>query len=373
MIPVCTPLLSGNEKKYLLDCIASNWISSSGRYIKDFEEQFSRYCGVRFGVATTSGTTALHLAFAALGIGKGDEVIMPTFNIASTAFAALYCGARPVFVDSQKDTWNIDPQRIERVITRRTKAIVPVHIYGHPCDMDAIMRIARKHKLIVIEDAAEAHGAEYRGWKVGGIGDVGCFSFYGNKIITCGEGGMVVTDNKKWAERMQTLKNLSFLKEKRFWHKAIGFNYRMTNMQAALGLAQFEKIEEMAAMRRRNAAIYNALLRDVPGMTLPAERPGVKNVYWMYSLLVGKPFAVGRDALMKQLKEMGVESRTFFIPMHRQPVLKKMGVVSGGKFPVADDISRRGIYLPSGSGLKKKDIAYVCDCVRKIGRGRDDF
>lgn len=366
MIPVCTPLLGSLEKKYLMDCITSNWISSSGKYIKTFEDKFSRYCDVKHGVTTTSGTTALHLAFAAIGIGKDDEVIMPTFNIASTAFASIYCGAKPVFVDSQQDTWNIDPEKIEKKITKRTRAIVAVHMYGHPCDMAAIMHIARRHKLIVVEDAAEAHGAEYHGKKAGGIGDISCFSFYGNKVITSGEGGMVVTNKKKWADRCRILKNLSFLKEKRFWHKEIGFNYRMTNMQAALGLAQLEQIEEMVEKRRRNAAIYNSLLKNVPGLTLPVERPDVKNIYWMYSIVIDKSFGKTRSGLMKQLKEMGVESRTFFIPMHQQPILKKMKIVDNKKYPVADDIAKRGLYLPSGSGLKRKEIQYVCDCIRKM-------
>jgi len=366
MIPVCMPLLGKLEKEYLLDCINTNWISSSGKYIKLFEEQFSRYCQTKYGVTATSGTAALHLAFTAAGIGKGDELIMPVFNIASPAFAAIYCGAKPIFVDSESDTWNMDPAQIERKITRRTKAIVPVHIYGHPCDMTAIMRIARKHKLIVVEDAAEAHGAEYRGKKVGGIGDMGCFSFYGNKIITCGEGGMVVTNKKKWADRMRSLKNLSFLPEKRFWHKELGFNYRMTNMQAALGSAQFERIDEMTECRRKNAILYNSRLKDIPGVTLPVERPLTKNVYWMYSILIDKNFGRNRNELIKRLKSMGVESRTFFIPMHQQPVLKKMQVASNGRYPVAEDIAKRGLYLPSGSGLKKKEIEYVCDCIQKI-------
>jgi len=366
MIPVCTPFVGKLEKKYLLDCIETNWISSSGKYIREFENKFSQYCGTKYGITTTNGTSALHLVFAAIGISKNDEVIMPSFNIASPAFAALYCGAKPVFVDSQSDTWNIDPEKIEEKITSRTKAIVAVHMYGHPCEMKAIMRIARRHKLIVIEDAAEAHGAEYCGQKVGGIGDISCFSFYGNKIITCGEGGMVVTNRKKWADRCQNLKNLGFLKEKRFWHKEIGFNYRMTNMQAAIGLAQFERIEEMVARRRKNAALYNRLLKDIPGVTLPIERADVKNVYWMYSILVGKKFGMSRDALMSRLKEKGIDSRTFFIPMNQQPILKKMGIISKEKYPVAEDIAKRGLYLPSGSGLTKKEIEYVCDCVRKI-------
>jgi len=293
---------------------------------------------------------------------------MPSFSIASTAFAAIYCGAKPVFVDSQPDTWNIDPKKIEQKITNRTKVIIPVHTYGHPCDMKAIMRIARKHKLIVVEDAAEAHGAEYCGKKVGGIGDIGVFSFYGNKIITCGEGGMIVTNKKRWAERSRCLKNLSFLENKRFWHKEIGFNYRMTNMQAALGLAQLEQIENMVERRRRNAAIYNSLLKNIPGLTLPVERPEVKNVYWMYSILVDKDFGTNRTQLMGQLKKMGIENRTFFIPMHQQPVLKKMGITSKERYPVAEDVAKQGLYLPSGSGLKKKEIEYICDCIRNMRR-----
>lgn len=366
MIPVCEPLLGKNEKKYVVDCLHTNWISSSGKYIKIFEDKFSQYCHAKYGVTTTSGTAALHLALAALGIEKGDEVIMPSFTIASTAFAAIYCGAKPVFVDSQPDTWNIDPEKIEKKITKRTKAIIPVHIYGHPCDMTTIMSIARKYKLIVIEDAAEAHGAEYKGKKVGGLGHVSCFSFYGNKIITCGEGGMVVTSDPKIAKRCQNLKNLSFLKEKRFWHKELGFNYRMTNIQAAIGLAQFERIDQYIHMRRKNAAIYNSLLKDVPGITCPVEHSHVKNVYWMYSILVDKSFGMSRTKFMKRLKDMEIESRTFFIPMHQQPVLKKMGIVKKGRYPVAEDIAKRGLYLPSGSGLKKKEIEYVCDCIRKI-------
>lgn len=368
MIPVCTPSLGSREKKYVEDCIHTNWISSSGKYLKLFEEKFSAYCGQRYGIATTNGTTALHLALAALGIGPGDEVIMPTFTIASPAFAVLYCGAKPIFADSQKDTWNIDPARIEAKITKKTKAIMPVHIYGHPCDMEPIMRVAKRNKLIVIEDAAESHGAEYHGEKVGGIGQLSCFSFYGNKIITCGEGGMVLTSDKKIAQRCGRLKNLAFQESKRFWHEEIGFNYRMTNIQAAMGLAQLERIEQLVEKRRRNARIYNSLLSDIRGLTLPVERQGCKNVYWMYSILIGKDFGLNRGEFMRRLKEEGIETRTFFIPMHQQPILKKMGLVSQDVFPVADDIARRGLYLPSGGGLKRSEIEYVCDCVKTIGK-----
>jgi len=368
MIPVCTPLLGGNEKKYVDDCLKTNWISSAGKYVQLFEEKFSRYCGTKYGIATTSGTTALHLALAAAGIGPGDEVIMPTFTIASPAFAALYCGAKPVFVDAQLDTWNIDPQKIEAKITKKTKAIIPVHIYGHPCDMTAIMRIARKHKLLVIEDAAEAHGAEYKKKKVGGIGHISCFSFYGNKIITCGEGGMVVTSDKKIAKQCRNLKNLSFIKKKRFWHNNLGFNYRMTNIQAALGFAQFEKINMYIKKRRTNAKLYNSRLKDIPGITLAVERPDVKNVHWMYSILINKKFGMSRKELITKLKVKRIETRTFFLPLHNQPVFKKMGYASKNRYPVAEEISRRGLYLPSGSGLKKNEIEYICECIKKIAK-----
>lgn len=365
-MPVCTPLLGNKEERYVRDCVRTNWISSSGKYIKLFEDAFSRYCGRKYGVTTTNGTTALHLALAALKIGPGDEVIMPSFTIASTAFAVMYCGAKPVFVDSEPDTWNIDPDKIHEKITKRTKVILPVHIYGHPCDMSAIMKIASRHNLCVIEDAAESHGAEYKGKKVGGIGHVGCFSFYGNKIITCGEGGMIVTSDRKIADRCRSLRNMAFIETKRYWHQEVGFNYRMTNMQAALGLAQFERIEELINRRRRNAALYSALLSGVGGLTLPVERPDVKNVFWMYGILVGKDFGVSRDGLIKRLGKLGVETRTFFIPLHNQPFLGKKYSTQKKRFPVAEDIARRGLYLPSGSGLKRKDIEYICDCVKKI-------
>ncbi len=368
-ISVCEPLLGSKEEQYVLECLRDNWISSNGKFVGQFETAFSAYCGQKYGIGVCNGTVALHLALAALDVGPGDEVIMPTFTIASTAFAAIYCGAKPVFVDVQQDTWNMDPAKIEAKITKKTKVIMPVHMYGHPCDMEAIMRVARKYRLYVVEDAAETHGAQYRGQKVGSFGDIACFSFYSNKIITCGEGGMVVTRNTKLAEKCQRLKNLAFLKERRFLHKEIGFNYRMTNIQAALGLAQFERIEEMIESRRRNAAAYRSLLADVSWLEHPVERSGCLNVYWMYGLLVDKRFGMKRDALMKALQARGVETRTFFIPMHQQPILQKLGHVSKkDKYPIADDIAARGLYLPSGSGLKRAEIAYVCDCLKALAR-----
>lgn len=368
MIHVCEPMLAGNEEKYVVDCLRTNWISSGGVYLKKFEEGFSRYCGVQYGVAACNGTAALHLSLAALGIGPGDEVIVPDFSIVSTAFAVLYCGAKPVCVDSEEDTGNIDPKGIEAHVTSRTKAIIPVHMYGHPCDMDAIMKIARKHKLFVVEDVAEAHGAQYKGRRVGSFADVACFSFYSNKIITTGEGGMVLTRSKQIADRCQSLKNLSFGKKVRFRHGAIGFNYRMTNIQAAIGLAQLEQIDQMIERRRKNAQLYNQYLRGIEGLILPVERPDCINVFWMYGLRVEKSFGMSRDKLMVKLAEQGIETRTFFLGMHTQPILRKKGIALG-KYPVSKQWGQTGFYLPSASNLKEDQIAFIVEKLRRLRRG----
>lgn len=365
-IPVCEPLLGKKELEYVVDCIKKGWISSKGEYIEKFEEKFAKYCGCKFGITTTSGTTALHLALVSAGVGKGDEVIIPAFTMISTAFAIIYCGAKPVLVDSEPETWNIDVDQIEAKITKNTKAIMPVHIYGHPCDMDKILALAEEHDLYVIEDAAEAHGAEYKGKKVGGIGDVGCFSFYANKIITTGEGGMVVTNNEEIARKASSLRDLAFSKEKRFLHDDLGFNYRLTNIQAAIGLAQLEKIDKLVEKRRQNARFYNCLLKDIKGIRLPTEKKYAKNVYWMYSVLIENDFGLNRDQLMHELEKRGIETRTFFIPMHQQPVFKKMGLFRGEKYPVSELLSKRGLYLPSGSGLKKEQIKFICDSIKDI-------
>ena len=364
MIPVCIPFIDKKELEYVIDCVKTNWISSKGKYVKEFEERFARYCGCKYGISTTSGTTALHLALVSIGVGKGDEVIVPAFTMISTVLAIVYTGAKPVLVDAEPETWNIDVTKIEEKITDRTKVIMPVHIYGHPCDMDQIMKIAKKYDLYVVEDAAEAHGAEYKGRKAGGIGHIGCFSFYANKIITTGEGGMVVTNNKKIAENAKLLKDLAFSKERRFLHTDLGFNYRMTNIQAAIGLAQFERIDELVERRRRNAHLYNNLLKDVEGITLPVEKEWVKNVYWMYSILIEDSFGISRDELMKKLEREGIETRTFFIPMHEQPVFQNMGFFKGEGYPVAEKISKKGLYLPSSSGIKEEEIKHICDVIQ---------
>jgi len=368
MIPVCEPFLRGKELEYIADCLKSNWISSQGKYIEEFEQRFAHYCGCKYGISTTSGTTALHLALVSLGIGAGDEVIIPTFTMIATAFAVAYTGAEPVLVDAEPETWNMDTSQIEARITPRTKAIMPVHIYGHPGDMDSIMEIAQKHHLWVIEDAAESHGAEYKGKKAGGIGHVNCFSFYANKIITTGEGGMVVTNNAEIAERARALKDLAHSREKRFLHTDIAFNYRMTNLQAAIGLAQFERIDELVERRRAHAYLYNSLLKDIEGIRLPPEKEWAKNVYWMYGILIEDSFGTSRDELMERLKDRGIETRAFFIPVHQQPAFLKMDLFQSESYPVAEKLSQRGLYLPSGSGLSPEQIEYVCQVIKDAGK-----
>jgi perosamine synthetase len=366
MIQVCEPLIGERELQYVTDCIQTNWISSKGKYISEFEEKFARYCGAKYGITTTSGTTALHLALATLGVGKGDEVIVPTFTMTASLFPIVYTGAKPVLVDSEPVTWNIDVTKIKEKITRNTKAIMPVHMYGHPCDMDPIMDIASKYNLYVVEDAAEVHGAEYKGRKAGSIGDMGCFSFYANKVITTGEGGMIVTSNKEMAERANRLKDLAHSPEKRYSHTDIGFNYRMTNIQAGMGLAQLENIEKYIEMRRENASFYNNYLGELRGITLPAEAEWAKNIYWMYAIVLQDEFGLSRDRLMEELAKKDIETRAFFIPMHFQPCFKDMGLFEGETYPIAEDLGNRGIFLPSSTGLTLEQKTYVCDSIKEI-------
>ncbi len=362
MIPVTDVSLGGNELAYVTDCIKTGWVSSLGKYVREFEERFSQYCGAKYGIATSNGTTALHLGLAVLGIGPGDEVIVPTLTFIATANAVTYTGARPVFVDSEPQTWNMDPARIEEKITGCTKAIIPVHLYGHPADMDPILEIAKRHHLYVIEDAAEAHGALYKGRRAGSLGDMSCFSFYGNKIITTGEGGMVLTDNAEWAERARSLRDHGMSKEKRYWHPEIGFNYRLTNLQAALGVAQLERIEEIIAAKRRNAALYNGLLRSVPGISLPPEASWARNVYWMYSILAEDSYGLARDELMKELKARDIDSRPFFYPIHTMPPYQ--AGAEGQEFPVATELSRKGLNLPSSATLTPQQITQICQVLK---------
>jgi perosamine synthetase len=368
MIPVCEPVLDGNEQRYVQDCLRTNWISSMGKYITAFEEQFAAYCGARHGIACSSGTAAIHLAFAALGIGRGDEVIIPSFTLIVSANMVILSGAKPVLVDVDRRSWCIDPARIEEKITDRTKAIMPVHMYGHPCDMDRIGEIAQRHRLSVVEDAAEAHGAEYRGRKLGAIGDAGCFSFYSNKNLTTGEGGMVVTNDDRLAAKCRLLRNQGF-EEPRFVHQVVGFNYRMTNIQAAIGVAQCERIEQKVERKREIGRIYTNLLEAESDIMLPHEEPWAKNVYWMYGIVVRDEFGKSKDLVMKELREKGVETRSFFCPMHLQPVFRgadpRYPDISGA-YPVSEDLWRRGLYLPSGLGITKEQqeevVAKLLSC-----------
>jgi perosamine synthetase len=369
-IPVCRPFLNGNEKDYLLDAVTSTWISSRGSYLDRFEREFPAYIGVKYGTATPNGTVALHLALRALGIGPGDEVILPTFTMVASAFAICYCGATPVLLDADPDDWNLNVELLRSAVSSRTKAIMVVHIYGHPTNMDPVMDFAREHGLVVIEDAAEAHGSECLGRRCGSMSQVACFSFFANKNITCGEGGMVITDDENLYDRLRYYKNLCFpLGDARNYdHRDIGFNYRMSNLHAALGCAQLEKIDEYVAMRRRNAELYRVRLSSVPGLRLPIERPWAKNTYWMYGVLCEKDFGSTRDNLISRLAQEGIETRAFFKPMHLQKAVADYGFRAPRQMPVAEVLGIQGLYLPSSSNLTIEEIEHVSGCLADIQR-----
>lgn len=368
-IPVCEPLFNGNEKKYVLNAIETGWISSAGKYIPAFENAFAEFCGVKYGIAVNNGTVALHLALVALGIGKGDEVIIPDFTMIASAFAVCYTGAKPVFVDANKTTWNIDIMKIEEKITDKTKAIMPVHIYGHPCDMEPIWQIAKKYNLHIIEDAAEAHGAEYYGKRCGSLGDIAAFSFFANKIATTGEGGMVLTNNDELSEKCRYYKNLCFPRagERDYIHNDIGFNYRMSNLQAAIGLAQVEKLNYYIKLRKKNNALYQKYLREVPGLIFQPEKEGYKNVYWMNGVVIERDkFGISRDELVRRLKEVKIDTRVFFKGMHLQKSLRDYGCDYNDSFYITEWLGDNGLYLPSGSGLSKEQIEYVSNQIISI-------
>ncbi|MBV7332604.1 DegT/DnrJ/EryC1/StrS family aminotransferase [Chloroflexi bacterium TSY] len=364
IIPVCEPTLSGNELSYVRRAVETTWISSAGGFIREFEARFAEACGTQYGVACANGTIAMHLAMATLGLEPDDEVIIPTFTMIATANAVTYCGAKPVLVDMEPNYWQMDIQQVADKVTPRTKAIVPVHIYGHPTDMDPLMELADRYGLYVFEDAAEAHGAEYKGRRCGGLGHAAGFSFYGNKIITTGEGGMVTTSNRDIARLAWNLRDHAFSTERHFWHKFVGFNYRMTNLQAAVGLAQTEQLDTFIAARRHNAQAYNDQLRDIPGISTPREASWAKNVYWMYGILVDQEtYGITRDQLRKVLADNGVETRTFFIPMHCQPVYWER--FKGQRYPVAERLCRDGLYLPSSSSLEAGEIEFMTELIRE--------
>lgn len=376
-IPVSEPDLSGNEKKYVNKALSSSWISSKGKCITEFENLFAQYIGVPYGIATSNGTAALHLSLVALGIGKGDEVLVPDLTFVASGNAVIYTGAKPILVDVEKDTGNIDPDRIEEKITKKTKVILVVHLLGHPADMNRILSIAKKHNLLIVEDAAEAHGAEIKisqldklpqsfkqddRWrKVGSFGIVGCFSFYGNKIITTGEGGMVVTYDKNLMKKIKMLRDHGQDSNRRYYHSVIGFNYRLTNIQAALGLAQLERVEEFIKKKRAIARRYTQLFSSVSGIRTPIEKEWARSVFWMYAISVDKKFPKTRDQLMNFLTKKGVETRPFFIPLHELPMHP-----TSYSFPCTTSLSHSGLFLPSGVTLKEREIELVVSYIKKI-------
>jgi perosamine synthetase len=371
-IPVCEPMLAGNELKYVTEAVSTGWISSSGKYVTEFENQFAEYCGCKYGIAVCNGTIALHLALIGLGIGKGDEVIVPTFTMIASAFAVCYTGAKPVFVDADKDTWNIDVKKIEEKITSKTKAIMPVHIFGKMCDMDAIHALAKKYNLYVLEDAAEAHGASYHGVKAGASSDIAAFSFFANKNITTGEGGMVVTNNKEFYDRARYFKNVCFPLDgpRNYQHEDIGYNYRMSNVVAAIGLAQVEKADDYKEMRIRNHQLYKKYLSDVPGILFQSEPDkDCIDVCWMNTIVID-PAKYGhhKDELIAHLKENEIDTRLLFTGMHKQKAMMDYGCDCSGEYPVCEWLTENGFYLPSSSSLTEEQIKFICGIISNFAK-----
>ena len=364
MIPVNEPLMGKKEFEYVQECLKTGWISSGGEFIKQFEEKFASYIGMKYGIAVNNGTNALILALRVLDLPVESEVIIPTFTIISCALACIYNNFKPVLVDCEVDTWNMNVSQIEKKITNKTKAIMVVHIYGHPVEMNPVIKIAKKYNLYIIEDAAEAIGAEYKGRQCGSFGDVSCFSFYANKTITTGEGGMVLTDNDKLAEKLKRLRNLGFVPQRRFYHEELGYNFRMTNIQAAIGLAQLERIEEHINIKRRIGKLYTELLKDISCLQLPIEKEWVKNIYWTYGIVLDEKTEMDAEELGKELLEKGIQTRPFFLGMHEQPIFHKMGLFKDESYLVAERIARQGLYLPSGLTLTGEQIEEVCRVVQ---------
>lgn len=369
MIPVNRPLLNGREKELLLQCIDTGWISSDGPFVAEFERRFAEYIGVRHGITVSNGTVALETALFAAGIGKGDEVIMPSFTIISCALAAVRLGAVPVLVDADPETWNMDATQIESKITSRTKAIMVVHMYGHPVEMVPVMEIAHKYNLTVVEDAAEAHGAEYRNKRCGSIGHIAAFSFYANKIITTGEGGMVLTSDGEMAQRARSYRNLYFDAERRYYHAELANNYRMTNLQAAIGIAQMERIDEFIRIKRQWGAYYKERLDVIKGIKTQVEKPWAKMVYWMYCIELDNSLCLDAAGMIAALKQKGIGARHFFTGLHKQPALRRMGLFEHEAYPVTDRLSARGLYLPSGLALEQGQVDDVVAAVRAILSG----
>jgi perosamine synthetase len=355
-IAVAHPVLQGNESAYVQECLETTWISSAGRFIGEFEKGFASFCDVPHAVATNNGTTALHLTLVALGVGPGDEVVIPTLTYIATANAVRYCGATPVLADADPRTLNLDPAAVERALTPRTRAIIPVHLYGHPVDMDPLLELARSKGIAIIEDAAEAHGARYKGRRAGSLGDCATFSFFGNKIITTGEGGMVTTADAELEARLRLYRGQGMDPQRRYWFPVVGYNYRMTNVAAAIGLAQLERVDHLLAARRQVASWYIECLSDAgDDVVLPVEEPYAHHVYWIYNVLLQA--GVDRDEVMRRLDADGIETRPTFFPMHVLPPYAE----DPARFPVADDTARRGVNLPTHGLLTAEDVAYVAE------------
>lgn len=361
-IPMVEPEIGEEELEKVMEAVKSGWVSSKGPFIEEFERRFSSYIGVKHGVVTSSGTSALHLALAALGVGRGDKVLVPSLTFVATANAVTYTGAEPIFLDSHPEYWCINPSEIEKKISSQTKVIIAVHLYGHPCDMDEITSMAEDHDLYVVEDCAEAHGGEYKGRKVGSYGTINCFSFYGNKIITTGDGGMCLTNNEELADKMRILRSHGMNPNKKYWHDVIGFSYKMTNLQAALGVAQMKRIDRLIAKKRRIATTYKRLLQGLPRVTPAPEMPWAKNVYWLYSILVKKTL---RDKIIENLEQQGIETSPFFYPIHVLPPYNR-----SLKLPVAEDLSAMGLTLPSGPSLSGGQIREVVESLSEALRAR---
>lgn len=366
MILVNQVKIPKNAKKYTNDCLDSTWISGQGKYVELFEQKFAKYIGKKYAVTTNSGTSALHLALLALDIKEGDEVILPALTIGSCFFAIWQTGAKAIPVDILPDTYNINPILIEKAITKKTKVIMPVHLYGQACEMDKILKIAKKYHLKVIEDAAEAHGSIYKNKKLGNLSDLSCFSFYANKIVTTGEGGAVLTNNKKICEKMKDLKNLNFTKHKRFTHQGIGYKYEMSNLEAALGLASLEEIDKNLLFKEKMASFYDQHLKNIPGIIIPQKRTSVKSSYWMYAILINKlKFGIGKKQLMENLhNKFNIQTREFFYPP--RIAFKKMGLYNNKSFPIAEKISAEGLYLPSGLGNTMEEFKKVVIAIKTI-------
>jgi len=371
MIPVFEPTIGEDEIAAVVHALRKGEISGSfGREIPQFEEEFAAYSDCKYGVAVSSGTAALHIAAAVAGIGAGDEVLVSASTNVATALAAYHLGAVPIPVDAEEQTWNLDIDLIELHTNDKTKAVMPVHLYGHPVDMNHLCEIARDNGLVVIEDCAEAHGATCHGRKVGSFGDMGCFSFYANKVITTGEGGMVVTNDATLADRLRLLRNLGFTKP-RFRHEVPAYNYRLTGMQAAMGRVQLSHIEDVIREKRRVASLYNEYLRDIPGLRLPVEEPWARNVYWMYAIVVEPSFGLTRDQLAASLRESEIDTRSFFCPMNQQPFLSSILDGRNISCPVADRLWRDGLYLPSSLNLTEDQIEFIAASIRQTAAGAD--